>query len=407
MNARRLLETLDAFARCTDTPGHGVTRFSWSPADRRARELLLKACEALDLTVRVDGIGNIRARMSGRAPGPAVLMGSHLDSVRHGGHLDGIYGVCAALETLRSFREQGHVPGCDVELVAFAEEEGSNFGSTCLGSKAVTGQCDGAALRKLKDGNGSAWERLRAFGLAPEALAEQQIRPEETRAWLEVHIEQNQKLEQSGARLGVVSAIYGMRLHRLRFTGVSDHAASPMAGRRDPMAAFARFASRMEDLWRKGTLPQDYACTVGSIACTPDVGIVIPHSVTFTVDVRHVDVPVLEAGWERIEALARSVARDYGVSMDVERLSASGGARMNAGIMAMFREAAERHNAPWMDMTSGPAHDAACMAQVTATGLLFVPSINGRSHCPQEDTAPEDLVLGAQVLEDTARRLAG
>lgn len=407
MDPRRLLATLDAFARCTDTPGRGVTRFSWSAADRRARELLREACAALDLTVREDGIGNIRARMTGSAPGPAVLMGSHLDSVRHGGRLDGIYGVCAALEVLRTFREEGHVPARDVELVAFAEEEGSNFGSTCLGSKAVTGLCDGEAFRRLEDAEGSAWERLRAFGLAPERLPEQQIRPEETRAWLEVHIEQNRKLEQAGTRLGVVSAIYGMRLHRLRFTGVSDHAASPMDGRRDPMAAFARFASRMEDLWRSGALPRDYACTVGSIACGPDVGIVIPESVTFTVDVRHVDVPVLEAGWERIEALARSVARDYGVALRVERLSASGGARMDADIMALFREAAERHDASWMDMTSGPAHDAACMARVTAAGLLFVPSIDGRSHCPQEDTAPEDLILGAQVLEDTARRLAG
>ena len=407
MDARRLLDTLAAFARCTDTPGRGVTRFSWSGADRRARELLMEACAALGLDIRVDGIGNIRARMAGRGPGPAVLLGSHLDSVRHGGRLDGIYGVCAALEVLRTFREEGHVPGCAVELVAFAEEEGSNFGSTCLGSKAVTGLCDGAALRELTDGRENAWERLRAFGLSPECLPGQQIRPEEARAWLEVHIEQNRVLEQAGARLGVVSAICGMRLHRLRFTGVSDHAASPMPGRRDPLAAFARFAAGMEDLWRTGALPRDYACTVGSISCSPDVGIVIPGSVTFTVDVRHVDTEALEAGWVRIEALAREVTREYGVLMSVERLSASGGAQMDRGIMALFREGAARHGAPWLDMTSGPAHDAACMARVTAAGLLFVPSIGGRSHCPEEDTAPADLALGAQVLEDTTRRLAG
>lgn len=407
MDARRLLDTLAAFARCTDSPGRGVTRFSWSEADRRARAVLLEACAALDLDVRVDGIGNIRARMRGRGPGPAVLLGSHLDSVRQGGRLDGIYGVCAALEVLRTFRDEGHVPGCDVELVAFAEEEGSNFGSTCLGSKAVTGLCDGAALRELTDGRQSAWERLRAFGLAPEELPGQQIRPEATRAWLEVHIEQNRVLEQAGARLGVVSAICGMRLYRLRFTGVSDHAASPMAGRRDPMAAFARFAAGMEDLWRGGALPRDYACTVGSISCTPDVGIVIPESVAFTVDVRHVDVEVLEAGWERIGRLAMSVAQEYGVLPTVERLSASGGARMDPGIMALFRECAASHGAPWLEMTSGPAHDAASMARVTAAGLLFVPSIGGRSHCPEEDTAPGDLALGAQVLEETTRRLAG
>ncbi len=407
MNGERLMDTLSAFAGCNDTPGQGVTRFSWSPADRQARELLTTLCTGIGLQVRVDGMGNVRARMRGQTQGPAVLVGSHLDSVRHGGTLDGIYGVTAALEALRSLAETGFEPACDIELIAFAEEEGSNFGCTCLGSKAVTGQMDEAGLKALHDGASSCLDRLVSFGLHPENLPGEQIDAGYARAWLEVHIEQNARLEQTGSDLGLVSAICGMRLHRLRFTGCSDHAASSMGGRRDPMAGFAEFAFAMEQLWRCGTLARDYACTIGSLHCEPDVPIAIPGSVTFTVDVRHVDVPVLEGGWRRIEDLARRTAEARGLEMRVERLSASGGAAMDKDLTGLMREEALAEGAVCLDMVSGPAHDAACLAARVPSALLFVPSIGGLSHCAREATDPRHLKLGATVLERTLRRLAG
>ncbi len=176
MNGQRLLDTLTAFARCNDTPGEGVPHFPWSEADRQARDLLRRLCAEAGLQVRVDGMGNMRARLRGRTDEPAVLVSSRLDSVRHGGTLDGIYGVTAALEALRSLAETGFEPACDIELIAFAEEEGSNFGCTCPGSKAVTGQMDEAGLKALHDGASSAWERLRNFDLLPEELPKLQIR---------------------------------------------------------------------------------------------------------------------------------------------------------------------------------------------------------------------------------------
>ena len=405
MDRQRLLDTLAAFARCNDTPGDGVTRFSWSPADAQARSLLRELGEQAGLSIHTDGIGNVRLRLRGRQPGPAVLVGSHLDSVRHGGSLDGIYGVCAGLEALRTFADEGFQPACDVELIAFAEEEGSNFGSTCLGSKAVTGVVDVESLRQMHDDSDSAYERLRAFGLRPDDLPGQQIDAAYARAYLEVHIEQNARLEQQGVALGIVRAICGMRVHRIRFSGVSDHAASPMQGRRDAMAGFAAFAGGMEQLWRDGILPEDFSCTIGSVHCAPDVPIVIPEHVTFTVDIRHADVPTLEAGWERIAELARRTAHERGLDIQIERLSASGGAHMADGIIALFRKAAAARGISCMDMVSGPAHDAACLAAVVPSGLLFVPSIGGLSHCPQESTRPEDLAQGALILEDALREL--
>ncbi len=404
MNQSRLIETLSAFAACNDTPGNGVTRFSWSGADKKARQLLARICLELGLTVSTDGIGNVRAVLPGEGEPVGVILGSHMDSVRNGGQFDGIYGVCAALEVIRSICESGARPKKGIELVAFAEEEGSNFGCTCLGSKAVTGHLDLAELKILA--GGKAWECLKNFGLEPENLPRQQFTDQNGAVFLEVHIEQNRYLEENQKSLGIVTAICGMRLYAVTFTGVADHAASPMEGRRDPMAAFARFASHMEDMCRAGKLGRHYSVTIGKVECWPNVGIVSPEKVAFTIDFRHVDVPVLEAGARRVLEMCRQIADMYHVGMEATLLSASGGSRMDPALDDLLRQAANERGVAWMDMISGPAHDAACMARVMPTALLFVPSAKGLSHCPQEYTEPGYLALGAQILEDVTRRLA-
>ncbi|WP_294624764.1 M20 family metallo-hydrolase [uncultured Bilophila sp.] len=407
MRAERLLATLEELAGCNATPGEGITRFSWSEADRAARRVLERELRAIGLEPWSDGMGNLHARLKGRTDAPALLTGSHLDTVRHGGRYDGTYGVVASLEALRSFHDEGFTPDCDVEFIAFAEEEGSNFGPTCLGSKGLAGEIGPDDLRALSNAEGSAYDKLRAFGLDPDRLPEECLDPARVRAFLEVHIEQGGELEKAGVPLGIVTAISGMRLHRLTLRGRSDHAASPMQGRRDPAAGFAEIAHRMEGLWKDGVLPEDFSCTVGEMACSPNVGIVVPDTVTFTIDIRHVDVSVLEEGWKRIEAMARSVAESRGLVLDLVRLSASGGVPMAAEIGEAFRLAAGKRGVQPLFMKSGPAHDAASMGRRVPAGLLFVPSIKGLSHCPQEDTAPEHLALGASVLEDALRFLAG
>lgn len=407
MRAERLLATLEELAGCNATPGEGITRFSWSEADRAARRVLERELRAIGLAPWNDGMGNLHARLKGRGDAPAVLTGSHLDTVRHGGRYDGTYGVAASLEALRSFHDEGFMPDCDVEFIAFAEEEGSNFGSTCLGSKGLAGEIGPEDLRALSNAEGSAYDKLRAFGLDPDGLPAERVDPAKVRAFLEVHIEQGGELEKAGAPLGIVTAISGMRLHRLTLRGRSDHAASPMRGRRDPAAGFAEIAHRMEGMWKDGVLPEDFSCTVGKMACSPNVGIVVPDTVAFTIDIRHVDVSALEEGWKRIEVMARSVAESRGLVLDLVRLSASGGVPMSAEIGEAFRLAAERRGVRPLFMKSGPAHDAASMGRRVPAGLLFVPSIRGLSHCPQEDTAPEHLALGASVLEDALRFLAG
>ncbi len=404
MREDRLLTDLERLSGFTQTPGQGVTRFSWSEEDRLARAYLERELKAIDLSPWTDGIGNLRARMRGKDSSKAILAGSHFDTVRNGGAYDGTYGVIAALEVLRSFHDQGYVPDWDLEFIAFVEEEGSNFGCTCLGSKAITGQAGIADLKSLRNAQGrTAWQVLQDFGLNPEALPEQQIVPSAVAAYLEVHIEQNAVLEKNNTALGVVTAISGMRLFQVTYTGRSDHAASPMQGRKDPMAGFAEAASTLESLCKRGELGPDLSCTIGRVSCSPGVGIVIPHEVKFTIDIRHVDVAVLERAWEAIASLLAAVADARGLGLAVESLSASGGVRMDARIRELLRSAGQKLGADPLSLISGPAHDAAPMGAAVPAGLLFVPSVGGLSHCPEELTRPEHLVLGARVLEEAIR----
>ncbi len=407
MQEQRLLDSLAFLAKnCNDTPWLGVTRFSWSAADRKARRYISAELEKIGITAHTDGIGNIHGIYKGKTDKPAIVIGSHLDTVKNGGNYDGTYGVAAALEVLRSLYDKNHIPERDIEFIAFAEEEGSNFGNTCLGSKAITGQISENDLKSIRNKDVYAWDLLRQFGLQPQNLIHEQVDPQKILAFLEIHIEQNEILYKKNIPLGIVTAICGMRLYAIRIEGRSDHAASPMQGRTDPMAAFAEIAYSMEKLWKDGVLPEDFSCTIGNIRCLPNAGIVIPSQVDFTIDIRHIDIETLEKGWKRIEAMINAVQEKRNIRLTVERLSASGGTAMAEFVKNTFAQSARELNAPVHYLQSGPAHDAASMGHRVPVGLLFVPSIDGLSHCPEENTSPEHLILGAKVFENAVLALA-
>ena len=406
MQAQRLFDTLEELSTCNATPGKGVTRFSWSEADSRARRVLERELKAIGLEPWTDGMGNLHARIEGSTGAPAVLTGSHLDTVRNGGRYDGTYGVVAALEALRSFHDEGYKPERAIEFIAFAEEEGSNFGSTCLGSKGIAGQIGVEGLKRLSNAEGSAYDALRAFGLDPDALPEEQIDPANVKAFLKSISSRTRCSKTPGASSaslppfpGCVCTASSIKAIRITPPAPCRGAAIPRRIRR----AGLPHGAALED----GDLPEDFSCTIGELACSPNVGIVVPESVTFTIDIRHVDVPVLEEGWQRIESLVRSVAESRGLDLELVRLSASGGVRTSPEVGEVFRQAAERRGVQPLFLKSGPAHDAASLGSRVPVGLLFVPSIKGLSHCPQEATAPEHLALGAWVLEDALRSLAG
>lgn len=407
MNEKRLLSVLEKLAAdYNDSPENGVTRFAWSNTYQKALGCLKKRFAKTGIKTWVDNAGNFHALYKGRTKAPRIVIGSHLDTVKNGGKYDGTYGVVCACETLCSFYEQNYIPYRSIEFIAFAEEEGSNFGTTCLGSKLITGAFAPQDLKTLKNAKTTAWNLLKEFGLSPKKIAKEQLRPEEIFAFLEIHIEQGCKLEENKCDAGIVQAISGMLMHRITYTGKSEHAASPMQGRRDPAACFADAHKAIQEAYRQGKFPEGTSFTFGQFVCKPNIANVVPGEFSFTLDFRQLEVPLLEKSWETAEEILRGCARENQIEINIEKLSFSGGYKMDDKVKNAFRQACETLNADCMDLNSGPAHDAACMARIVPSGLLFVPSKNGLSHSPFEYTEPEQLCTGARIYQKAVRILA-
>lgn len=403
----RIMQRIQAISQFNSTPGVGITRFSYSPEDAKARAYLMDQFASLGMTVQTDAIGNVRARYEGTDPSLAPLwIGSHIDSVRNGGMYDGIVGTVGALEAVSVLSENGIRPRRSVEVVFFPEEEGSNFGTTMVGSKCLAGKLDLAGLERLKTDTGVSCAQLAAgFGLHPEDVASCRLTPGSVDAMVELHIEQGIVLDRKQLKLGVVRAIAGMVTVRVTVSGESNHAgATPMDMRHDPMAAAARLIVQIQDIAARQCLP-DTVATVGEIACVPNMPNVIPGEVSFTVDIRDVD----EAGIDKAlslleEAMARVSASD-GVKTSLSTIGRNKPVVLTDRVVSAIREAVRECGAPFMEMNSGAVHDTAMLAGVTDVGMIFIPSVDGRSHTPEEYTAPEDIALGCQALLNTVLRL--
>lgn len=404
----RMMDRIETLSGFNSTPGKGITRFSYSPEDRKAREYLGTIFSALGLNVTVDGAGNIRARLEGSDPNaPAVLSGSHIDTVLHGGKYDGVVGTLGAVEAVQSILESGLPRRCPLEVTVFAEEEGSNFGSTLSGSKALVGKYTLADMEKLRTPEGKSMAGLlREGGYAPETMADNLLRPEKIRAMMELHIEQSVVLESRGVPVGIVEAVAGIRVLEIRIKGVPNHAgATPMTLRQDPLAAAARLMGTIEDL-AKGSETGSTVGTVGKISCHPNVSNIIPGEVTFTVDIRDVQEAGIEfvAAGIKKEAAALAVSRD--VSIDVVHISESAPVRLDGHIAGVTEKCAGRRNFSSMRMNSGAVHDACMFAPLVPTGMIFIPSKGGRSHVPEEFTDPGDIEKGVSLLADVLYELS-
>ncbi len=406
-NLNRIMETIGCLAAFNDTPGDGITRFSFGEQDRKARAYITEILEGLGMQVTVDAVGNMRARYEGSDPKLAPLwVGSHIDSVRNGGQYDGIVGVVGAMETVRVMHENGYRGRRPVEVVIFAEEEGSNFGTTMVGSKVMTGNYGIEELNHLKTPEGkTAFCTMKEFGLKPEQWKSAVICPEDVYGMLELHIEQAIVLEREGLRLGVVKAIAGMRTLTIQIKGESNHAgATPMNMRRDPMAAAARLIAAVQRFGTQEAFPTTVA-TVGQITCSPNMPNVIPAEVSFTVDIRDITEEGIDLVTELIEKEVAVLKKETGVEISIGLIGESKPIHLSEQVTGIVEEAVKETGAPYKCMNSGAVHDAAMLAELTEVGMIFVPSHDGKSHTPTEYTGPEDIKLGADVLLKTVLRL--
>lgn len=401
IRAERLADDIAAIARCTGGIGAGADRPTFSSAWREARDYCLAQAEQVGCRWRIDAAGNVHIRPAAIDWSSRVwLSGSHVDSVPHGGDFDGVVGVVAPLEVLRAAHEDGR-HDLPLEAVIFAEEEGTTFGLGMLGSRGWAGTLDAAALAALRNREGiTYWEAGGPHGAAADRLAGEGLRAADYAGFIEVHVEQGPAMWKRDDRVALVTAIHGRRQYAVSFRGVANHAGSTgMNDRHDALAGAAEVIAAVECL--PDTLGEHAVATVGKIVVEPNAVNVIPASATFTIDLRASNDHELETGDARIRALAAAAAARRGLEVDMHRTETLPAVQLDSHVAARVREAAGRLGLPPLRETaSGALHDAAILAPLVPTVMLFVASRDGISHNPAEFSRIEDIAAATRLLAE-------
>lgn len=409
VNAERLLHDIEELGRIGEVPaaeGGGLDRRPFSTAERSARDFFAARAEDAGLQVKVDGAANLSARLECGSPkARTILTGSHLDTVPHGGRYDGALGVIAALEALRTVREAGLTLPVHLEAIAFTDEEG-RLGGMTTGSRALVGNLAREDAVRFLTAAASYPDDFAAMqSILPEGLTEDGVLGAQRdlrslAAFIELHVEQGPRLDHAGVTIGVINAVVGRRSYEVTFRGRSNHAGTtPMNMRADALVAAARFITEAHQAVCK-TFPSA-VLTCGGIESGPNVYNVIPNYARVMLEFRAAD----EATMAVLDSMVRRAANEAARANDTEHTLTPSAklapCSLDSGIQLSIRLAAERLGLRHMTFSSGAVHDAHSLAPYVPTGLIFVPSVNGQSHCPLEATKDEDVVAGANTLLHT------
>lgn len=404
----RLARDLRGLARIGLQEDGSVTRLAFSLAELRARQYMIHLLQRTGLQVRVDAIGNLIGRLEARGdPAPAVALGSHIDSVPHGGRFDGAVGAVAALEVARAIKESGVPMRRPLEVLIFAAEESSRFGVSTIGSSAMAGTSDPEHLLSLTDRNGERLgDVLARFGITREDVTTVRRAPGEVGHYLELHIEQGRVLIEEGKPLGVVRSVAAPCRLKITYRGRADHSgATPMHLRRDALVAAARLVAFVEDVCvARRSVP--VMGTVGIIEAKPGALNVIPGEASVWIDLRSTSLNERTACREAVLAEAQRLATARGLALSADTLMEDLPVALDADVHHLLAAISAEQGIDHMVMDSGAGHDAMQMARIAKTGMLFVPSREGTSHNAGEWTSLPEIALGAQVLLDATFRLA-
>jgi len=367
----------------------GLYDSAWATALDRVERWMKDA----GLETHRDAVGNLWGRAEGS--GKSIVTGSHIDTVRNGGRLDGALGIVAGLTAVEALLKNKGKPRRPLEVVAICEEEGSRFSTNFWGSRAIVG-----AIEKPDPEIAAA---MRERGLDPTTIAS--AARDDIDTFVELHIEQGRVLESARTPLAVVSAIVGTAHLEVTVTGQPDHAGTtPMDLRRDALAGAAAMVQAVESIAK--SLGKPAVATVGKLNVEPAQINVVPGRVVFTVDLRHADLGGRRALEERIRSLCSTTSEERRLGLAIRTLQEKAPVAMHPEVRALLARAAQDCGVQATDMVSGAGHDAQILAARCKVGMLFVPSIGGRSHCPEEATSPEHLELGTEVLAKALELLA-
>jgi N-carbamoyl-L-amino-acid hydrolase len=402
VNGERLKNTLERFADYGRTPNNGVTRLALSEEDRLARDYFCSCCRDLGMDIKIDDLGCIYATLEGLEDKPPVVIGSHMDSVKKGGRFDGILGVVAGLELVRTLVEHNIKPKVPITIVNFTNEEGARFEPSMMASGILSGKFQKDVMMKKTDVDGVTFEQaLQSCGYEGDTSN----RLTEASAFVELHIEQGPILEREAKLIGVVECVLGMVCYEIEVTGESDHAGTtPMDMRKD--ALFATNNLIAEARHELGRLDSNLVYTMGRMNVLPNIHTVIPNKVIFSLEARHTDEDVIASVEKIIQSLPDQAELLEGCEVRVTKLWGRDTVWFDKTVCDEVEESVRSLGYSYKRMVSGAGHDAQFLATYIPTAMIFIPSVNGKSHCEEEFTPWEECEKGVNVLLETVIKLA-
>lgn len=395
IDAERLWDALMETAKIGGTAKGGICRLTLTDLDRQVRDWFVDACRQAGCEVTVDDVGNIFARRPGRNPSlPPIAMGSHLDTQPTGGKFDGVLGVLAGLEVVRTLNDAGYETNAPIEVVSWTNEEGSRFAPAMLASGVFAGVFDRAFADSREDREG------KRFGEELERIGYRGTEPCGSRrfgAFFELHIEQGPILEDEDKEVGIVTGVQGMRWYEVTVTGFESHAGTtPMHLRRDALVGAARMVEAIN------RIALDHAplavSTVGLMEVRPNSRNILPGGVFFTIDLRHPDDAALAEMEAAVRQAVGRISAELKLEAEVKGIWNSPAVAFDPACVAAVRAAAEDFGFRHRDIVSGAGHDAAYVARVAPTAMVFVPCEKGVSHNESEKIEPDQASAGANVL---------
>lgn len=405
VNTERLRKDIDDLAQIGRDQNFGIYRMAFSDGDMAGRAWFKQRVEDAGLEFHQDGAANLYARLNWDASNRSVMAGSHMDTVPGAGHLDGALGVVCALEAVRCLQESGLELKRPLEAVSFTDEEG-RFGGL-FGSQAVAGQISPGYLHQANDLDGvNVVDAMAERGLDANEALRAQRNPDSIHAYVELHIEQGPVLDRKGITIGVVDAITGLFKWEVTLTGLANHAGTtPMNMRSDAFQGLAEFASELDRILAEHGSPSSTA-TIGRVELKPGAANVVPGQAIFSLDVRDTDTQTLQQIAEAMQRTLATIARRRELKFEYSVLSEISPVQCARKVVYAVDDAVTQLKYSATHLSSGAAHDAQIIASIAPSGMIFVPSKEGKSHSAAEWTAWQDIEAGANTLLNTLYKLA-
>lgn len=400
LNSQRLWQRLETLSTFTD-PERPWTRRAFSPRFIASRQWLTEQMQQAGLSVRIDSGGNLIGRLEGKQPqAKAIMTGSHSDTVFDGGRYDGIIGVLAGIEVAKALHDSGEQLDHPFEVVDFLSEEPSDFGVSCVGSRAMVGALSADMLAQRAPAGGTLAQAIALVGGAPEKLDVPLYQAGDLHAFVELHIEQGPVLERQHIPIGVVTDLVGIRRFRVIVTGQPDHSGTtPMTHRKDALVGAAMLIQATYHKASQMNSDQRYVVsTVGYLAVTPNSSNAVPGKVELMLEIRSNDAEVLAQYGEQLFAAVQPDLQALGLQLQTESVSYGKPTQFAPQVVDVIEQSAAVLGYNSLRLPSGAGHDAVYLAAIAPAGMVFIPCLNGRSHCPDEGIKLDELEAGLKVL---------